>query len=548
MLEPVTVLIVAGALAVGAVTWILVARGNLATARKRIEGELARLASEQGRFATEQARIAEERSRLESDRDGLIDSARLDADNVRRAAELEGREAVQRLREEWAAEADRRRVEVEQLESQAASRNEEAEERFRRLGEHRAQLEEDALRLDGERAELTAKEREIAEAQAKVARQLEEIAGLSREEARRELVSQIRDQAKADAAQHIREARERARSEAEGEARKIVSQAIEKIAANHSSEAAVSVVSLPSNDMKGRIIGREGRNIRAFEATTGVDVVVDDTPGAIILSCFDPVRREVARVAMDRLLADGRIHPARIEEVAERAQREVKRIMRTAAEEALYEVGIHDLHPKLRKVLGVLRFRTSYGQNQLAHAVEVAFIGAAMAAELSLNVALAKRMGLLHDIGKGLTHEKEGSHVELGYDLCKQCGEKDHVLNAIRAHHGDEPARYPETFLVTAADAISGARPGARRESFEHYVKRLEKLEAIASSYPGVEKVYAIRAGREIRIMVIPGQVSDEEMEDLTEKTARRIENELQYPGQIKVVVVRESRAVEFAK
>jgi ribonuclease Y len=300
--------------------------------------------------------------------------------------------------------------------------------------------------------------------------------------------------------------------------------------------------------MKGRIIGREGRNIRSFEAATGVDVVVDDTPEAVILSSFDPIRREVARIAMERLVTDGRIHPGRIEEIVEKAATEVKTKMLEAAEELLYELGIHDLNEQLVEVLGNLRYRTSYGQNQLAHSREVALLSATMAAELGLDAELCKRMGLLHDIGKGLTHVQEGSHVEIGYDLCKRVNENDAVLNAIRAHHGEEPARYPETFLVTAADAISGARPGARRESFELYVKRLEKLEEIARSHTGVAKVYAIQAGREIRVMVIPEQVDDDRMSEISEQTARMIEEELQYPGQIKVVVVRESRSVNFAR
>ncbi len=317
---------------------------------------------------------------------------------------------------------------------------------------------------------------------------------------------------------------------------------IQRLAVDHSSEITVSVVPLPSDDMKGRIIGREGRNIRSFEAATGVDVVVDDTPEAVILSSFDPIRREVARIAMERLVVDGRIHPGRIEEVVEKAAEDVKGEMLEAAEEVLYDLGIHDLPESLTDVLGNLKFRTSYGQNQLMHAREVALLAGNMAAELGVDVEMCKRMALLHDIGKGLTHMQEGSHVEIGYDLCKRAGESDQVLNAIKAHHGEEPARYPETFLVTAADAISGARPGARRESFEHYVKRLEKLEEIARSYTGVSKVYAIQAGREIRIMVMPEKVTDEEMAALSEKTASRIEEELQYPGQIKVVVVRETR------
>ena len=488
------------------------------------------------------------RGRLETEGRDIIESARREAGSLRKAAELEGREKAQRRREAWTTEAERRRAELERQERRALERSETIERKLEVLDQRQERMDGRREAIDRERVELDGRAGELDERERGLDRRLEEIAGLDRDAARRELVGQIRDQAKADAAQHVREVRERARSDAEREARKIISQAIEKLSVDHASEAAVSVVTLPSDDMKGRIIGREGRNIRSFEAATGVDVVVDDTPEAVILSCFDPVRREVARQAMGRLVGDGRIHPGRIEEVVEKARDDVRRTMREAADETLYELGIHDLHPKLREVLGVLRFRTSYGQNQLAHAREVALIGATMAAELSLNTGLVKRMGLLHDIGKGLTHEKEGSHVEIGYDLCKRCGEKDPILNAIRAHHGEEPARYPETFLVTAADAISGARPGARRESFEHYVKRLEKLEAIASSWDGVEKVYAIQAGREIRIMVTPDKVSDGEMAMLSERTARRIENELQYPGQIKVVVVRESRTVDFAR
>ncbi|WP_420634830.1 ribonuclease Y [Candidatus Palauibacter sp.] len=492
--------------------------------------------------------LSRARSRLQTEGRGIVESARQEARSVRKAAELEGREEAQQLREEWAREVERRRTELERLEQRTLERSETLERKLETIDQRQERLDQRRDLIEKERGELEARASGLDELDRELAQKLERIAGLSREAARRELVGQIRDEARADAAQYVRESRERARGEAEREARKIISQAIEKLSVDHSSEAAVSVVTLPSDDMKGRIIGREGRNIRSFEAATGVDVVVDDTPEAVILSCFDPVRREVARLAMGRLIGDGRIHPGRIEEVVEKAREDVQAIMRQAADETLYELGIHDLHPRLREVLGVLRFRTSYGQNQLAHAHEVALIGAAMAAELSLDTQLVKRMGLLHDIGKGLTHEKEGSHVEIGYDLCEQCGEKDPVLNAIRAHHGEEPARYPETFLVTAADAISGARPGARRESFEHYVKRLEKLEAIASSYDGVEKVYAIQAGREIRIMVTPDKISDEEMAALSEQTARRIENELQYPGQIKVVVVRESRTVDFAR
>ena len=300
--------------------------------------------------------------------------------------------------------------------------------------------------------------------------------------------------------------------------------------------------------MKGRIIGREGRNIRAFEQVTGVDVIIDDTPEAVILSAFDPVRRETARLSLEKLVADGRIHPGRIEEVVAKSRKEVEEGMIQAAEELLYELGVHGVHPEIVKVLGRLKYRTSYGQNQLLHAKEVAIVAGNMAAEMGLDPVITKRMGLLHDVGKGLTHEHEGTHVELGFNLCKKYNEPDQVLNAIKAHHDEEPHRYTETFLVTAADAISGARPGARREMFETYVKRLEKLEEIATSFPGVERCFAIQAGREVRVMVNPEDVNDPGMTELSEQIARKLEEELQYPGQIKVVVIRETRAVDFAR
>ena len=478
----------------------------------------------------------------------IQEAARGEADNLRRAAELQGKEEGYRLKQELLEEAEQRRAELDKTEKRLGEKEEGLERKLDVLDQRQervAQREEEAGKR---REELKASEEQLKVDRAQLTGRLEKIAGLTAREARAELIAGIEDEAKAEASRTVRDIRERARREAEREARKIIAMSVQRLAVDHSSEITVSVVPLPSDDMKGRIIGREGRNIRSFEAATGVDVVVDDTPEAVILSSFDPIRREVARIAMERLVADGRIHPGRIEEVVEKAGEDVKGGMLEAAEEVLYDLGIHDLPESLVEVLGNLKFRTSYGQNQLMHAREVALLAANMAAELGVDVDMCKRMALLHDIGKGLTHMQEGSHVEIGYELCKRAGEKDPVLNAIRAHHGEEPARYPETFLVTAADAISGARPGARRESFEHYVKRLEKLEEIARSYTGVSKVYAIQAGREIRIMVMPEKVSDEEMAQLSEKTASRIEEELQYPGQIKVVVVRETRAVNFAR
>jgi len=483
-----------------------------------------------------------------SEAERILEEAREEADRLRREAELEGKEEAYQQKVEWEEEAQERRSDLTETERRLAEREELLDEKLSELDRRQARQEERLDKLEAREEELKERAEALDGREEELKRRLEEMAGLTQREAKERLVSRIEDEARADAEQQVREMRERARRDAEREARKIISMAIEKLAVDHSSDATVSVVSLPSDDMKGRIIGREGRNIRSFEAATGVDVVVDDTPEAVLLSCFDPIRREVARMAMERLVADGRIHPGRIEEVVGKAREEVQDSMGEAAEEVLYELGVHDLHPHLKELLGRLRYRTSYGQNQLQHAREVALLAGNMAAELGLDVQMARRMGLLHDVGKALTHEHEGSHVELGYRVAEEHGEPDQVLNAIRAHHDEEPARYPESFLVTAADAISGARPGARRESFENYVKRLEKLERLAASYEGVEKVYAIQAGREIRVMVMPDAVSDEEMERLSEDAARRIEEELQYPGQIKVVVVRETRAVDFAR
>jgi len=498
------------------------------------------------RFELGRLKQLREESRQEAAR--ILENATSDADTLKRGAELEAKEEVLRVKDEWEKELSKRRGEVERTERRLDDREGLLDRKYAMLDEKQEQLEKRALEIDArESAAEEMRERHeqlIAEEQ----RKLERVAGMSAEKAKRELMRRLEGEAHAEAATRVRQIKEEATRSAEREARNIVAMAIEKIAADHAAEATVSVVPLPNDEMKGRIIGREGRNIRAFENLTGVDVIVDDTPEAVIVSAFDPVRREISRIAMEKLVADGRIHPGRIEEVIEKAKKEVEQSMQEAAEEACYELGIHGLHHQIMETLGRMKYRTSYGQNQLQHSKEVAHLTGHMAAELGLNAQMAKRMGLLHDIGKGMTHEHEGTHVELGYELCKRCGEPDQVLNAIRAHHGEEAARYPETFLLTAADAVSGARPGARRESFEAYVKRLEKLEEIATSFEGVAKCFAIQAGRELRVMVTPEAVSDEDMAELSEKTARRIEQELQYPGQIKVVVVRETRAVDFAR
>jgi ribonuclease Y len=496
----------------------------------------------------EAARREREKAAAEDEASRILARARDEAGNLRRAGELEGKDQVIRLREEWDAEEARRREEVERAERRAEERSDALDRRAEQLDEREAAQDRRSRDLEEREAGLREAERSAEDAAAQVQERLEALAGLSAQEARRKLVDDMLDEARADAANQLREIREEAQRNADREAKKILTASIQRLAADTTAETTVSVVQLPSDEMKGRIIGREGRNIRAFEQATGIDVIIDDTPEAVVLSGFDPVRRETARIAMERLIEDGRIHPGRIEEMVEKARAEVDEGMVESAEEVLYELGIHNVHPEVVKTLGRLRFRTSYGQNQLQHAREVALLAGTMAGELGLDVQAAKRAGILHDVGKGMTHEHEGTHVELGWRLCKKYGEGDIVLNAIRAHHDEEPHHFPETFLVTAADAISGSRPGARREMFEGYVKRLEKLEHIALEESGVERCFAIQAGRELRVMVEPEKVSDAEMAQISERVARKIEEELQYPGQIKIVVVRETRAVDFAR
>lgn len=474
--------------------------------------------------------------------------AEQDSEHIRKAAELAGKEAAFRAKEDWEREEARRRDELERVERRLEERQASLDRKFDLLDQKERQLESRDKEIADQAADLDRQAAAYEHLAVEARRRLESLAGLTADEARRLLMQDLEKEARSQAANMIREIKENAKREAEREAKNIISLAIQRIAADHTAESTVSVVSLPSDEMKGRIIGREGRNIRAFEQATGIDVIIDDTPEAVILSGFDPIRRETARISLEKLVADGRIHPGRIEEVVARSRKEVEESMIQAAEQVLYDLGIHGIHHEIVKVLGRLKFRTSYGQNQLLHSREVATLAGNMAAEMGLNAQMAKRMGLLHDIGKGLTHEHEGTHVELGYHLCKKYNEPDQVLNAIRAHHDEEPHRYPETFLVTAADAISGARPGARREMFETYVKRLEKLESIALSFPGVERCFAIQAGREVRVMVDPEQLDDAGIAELSENVARRIEEELQYPGQIKIIVIRETRAVDFAR
>jgi ribonuclease Y len=509
---------------------------------------VAAVAGVLGGRALEQSRLRRARATADDEAARIRSAAEQDAENLRKAEILAGKEKAFRAKEEWEREEARRREELERAERRLEEREAGLDRRTHLLDEKAEGQEQRAATLERREQEVEVRAGDLEKKIGGVQQKLESLAGMSADEARRQLMHEMEEAAKAEAAQRIREIKEEARRDADREAKKIISLAIQRIAADHTAETTVSVVALPSDEMKGRIIGREGRNIRAFEQATGIDVIIDDTPEAVVLSGFDPVRRETARIALEKLVSDGRIHPGRIEDVVAKSRKEVENGMREAAEEVLYELGIHGVHPEVVKVLGRLKFRTSYGQNQLLHSKEVAILAGNMAAEMGFDATLAKRMGLLHDVGKGMTHEHEGTHVELGWNLAKKYNEPAQVLNAIKAHHDDEPHLFPETFLVTAADAISGSRPGARRERFETYVRRLEKLEEIATSFPGVERCFAIQAGRELRIMVTPEKISDEDMAKLSDETARRIEAELQYPGQIKVVVIRETRAVDFAR
>src|SRR5690349_21305126 len=455
-------------------------------------------------------------------------------DEAKQARALEVKEELLRAREGLERELMGRRQEVERRQQTLDGKVTEIENRQRGIGRMEEALKEREKGLAGLEAEGRAR--------------LERVAGLSAADAKQELVRALEDEARSDAAALVRDIKEQAKKNADREARKIVAIAIQRIAAEQTAESTVAAVPLPSDEMKGRIIGREGRNIRAFETATGVDVIIDDTPDTVSVSCFDPIRREVARRALEALIQDGRIHPGRIEEVVQKSQKELDAQLIELGEQAAYDTGIHGLHPELIKLVGRMRYRTSYGQNIYDHSKEVAWLAGMMAAELHLDVALAKRGGLLHDVGKVLTHDSEGTHVELGVEVARRYGESGPVINCIQAHHDDVPHESAESVLVQAADAISGARPGARREAFESYVKRLTRLEEIANAFEGVEKSSVIQAGREIRVVVTPDRIDDGAAAQLSETIARKIESELQYPGQIKVVVIRETRAVDFAR
>ena len=471
----------------------------------------------------------------------IINEAIKSSESKKREALVEAKEEILRARSEYEKEEKSRRADLQKQERRLQQKEENLDRKTENIERKEEALNQKHAEADKEQEEIKLIKRSQTE-------MLERISGFTAEEAKNYLIAQVESEVTHETALKIKEIEARAKDEADQRAKEIVATAIQRCAADHVAEITVSVVPLPNDEMKGRIIGREGRNIRTIETLTGVDLIIDDTPEAITVSCFEPVRREVARVALEKLIADGRIHPTHIEEMVEKARREVEAVIKSEGERAALETGVRGLHPEVQKMLGRLHYRTSYGQNVLQHSIEVSHIAGLMAAELGLDVNAAKRAGLLHDIGKALDHEFEGTHVNLGVEFCRKYKEKEDILNAIQAHHGDVECKTLVACLVQAADAISAARPGARRENLENYIKRLEKLEEITGSYPGVEKSYAIQAGREVRVMVKPEQVSEDQMVILARELANRIENELEYPGQIKVHVLRETKVVEYAK
>ena len=471
----------------------------------------------------------------------LLDDASRKAADIKKETEIEAKEEVLRLKTKLDEEIRTRRNEVQHAERRVNQREEALDKKMDNL-----ERREETLNQKSEQTQkLYAEAEELRDKQSK---ELERIAAMTQDEAKQMIIGHVQKDAYHDAAALVREIEAKAKEEGEKKARNIIALAIQKCAADHVAETTVSVINLPNDDMKGRIIGREGRNIRALETATGVDLIIDDTPEAVIVSAFDPVRREIARLAIEKLIQDGRIHPARIEEMVEKAKKEVDNQIREAGEQAVFETGQHSLHPELVKILGRMRYRTSYGQNVLKHSIEVSHLAGLMAAELGADVQLAKRAGLLHDIGKAVDHEQEGSHVQLGAELARKYHENNDIIHCIQAHHNDIEPQTVEAVLVQAADAISAARPGARRESLENYIKRLEKLESIANDFAGVEKSFAIQSGREIRIMVKPEDVTDEGTKVMAKEIAKRIEQEMEYPGQIRVNVIRETRCTEYAK
>jgi ribonuclease Y len=478
----------------------------------------------------------------------IVEEARIEGDAVRREAQIQAKDLLIEARAGWEQEAREQRREIGLVENRIAQKEEGIDRKIEAFAARETDLGKRDDELKRRERDLDARRGEYDQLIDGVRQKLEQTAGMTRDEAKRTLIEQMDDEARHDAAQRIRHVEAEAREESDRRAKKIVSIAIERMAGEFVAERTVSVIPLPSDDMKGRIIGREGRNIRAIEAATGVDLIIDDTPEVVVISCHNPIRRELARLALERLVSDGRIHPGRIEEVVRKAEQELDEAIREAGQRAVLEVGIHGLHPELVKLVGMLKYRYRYAQNVLNHSIEAAFIAGAMAAELGLNEKQARRAALLHDIGKALTHEVEGSHAIIGGEIARKYGESAKIVNAIAAHHEEVKAETILAPLVDAADALSGARPGARREVLESYVKRLEDLERISNSFRGVEKSFAVQAGREIRIIVDPGTIPDDQTLLLARDVARKIEQEMTYPGQIKVTVIRETRASELAR
>ncbi len=471
----------------------------------------------------------------------IIDEALKTAETKKREALLEAKEEALKAKNEFERETKERRAELQRYEKRVLTKEE-------TLDRKTEALEKKEFRLTVKENELDKIRQEVEEFHVRQLQELEKISGLTSEQAKEYLIKTVEEEVKHETALLIKDLESKAKEEADKKAKDYVVTAIQRCAADHVAETTISVVQLPNDEMKGRIIGREGRNIRTLETLTGVDLIIDDTPEAVILSAFDPIRREVARIALEKLIVDGRIHPARIEEMVEKAQKEVDMMIREAGEAATLEVGVHGIHPELVKLLGKMKFRTSYGQNALKHSIEVAILSGLLAGEIGVDVRLAKRAGLLHDIGKSIDHEMEGTHVQIGVDLCRKYKESPIVINAVEAHHGDVEFQSLIACIVQAADTISAARPGARRETLETYTNRLKQLEDITNGFKGVDKSFAIQAGREVRVMVVPEQISDADMVLLARDLSKKIENELEYPGQIKVNVIRESRVTDYAK
>ncbi|MHC1787032.1 MAG: ribonuclease Y [Christensenellales bacterium] len=479
--------------------------------------------------------------RAEQYANDLLNEATRKAEEQKKEKVLEAKEEVLRLKTDLDREIHDRRAEQQRSERRVAQREETLDKKL-------DNLERREEKLNQKSEEIQARLEEAESLRDQQAAELERVAGLTADEATQVIINRVQKEAYHDAAASVREIEMRAKEDGDKKARNIISLAIQRCASDHVAESTVSVITLPNDDMKGRIIGREGRNIRALETATGVDLIIDDTPEAIIISAFDPIRREIARIAIEKLLTDGRIHPARIEEMVEKAKKDVEEKIKEAGEQAVFETGQHSLHPEVVRLLGRMKYRTSYGQNVLKHSIEVSHLAGLMAAEIGADVQLAKRAGLLHDLGKAVDHDQEGTHVSLGADLARKYRESNDVIHCILAHHNDVEPQTVEAVLVQAADAVSAARPGARRESLENYIKRLTKLEEIANSFQGVEKTYAIQSGREVRILVKPEDINDEGTKVLAKEVAKRIEKEMEFPGQIRVNVIRETRSVEYAK